>query len=68
MTDAAGLGCTDDTEFVRTMIRDVGVSAVPGSSFHSPREWGRTRVRFMFAKRDETLHEAGERLLKLRGR
>ena len=44
----------------------VGVSAVPGSSFHSPKELGRTMVRFMFAKRDETLHEAGQRLQNIR--
>jgi aspartate/methionine/tyrosine aminotransferase len=68
MTDARALGCTDDTEFVTRMIREVGVSAVPGSSFHAPREWGRTKVRFMFAKRDESLREAGERLMKLRSR
>jgi aminotransferase len=66
MTDIAGLGGTDDTEFVRQMIRTVGVSAVPGSSFYSPRERGRTQVRFMFAKKDETLHAAGERLQRVR--
>jgi hypothetical protein len=27
---------------------------------------GRTKVRFMFAKKDETLHKAGEKLVKLR--
>src|SRR5262249_35060047 len=54
-----------DTEFVRWMIREVGVSAVPGSSFHAPRELGLRQVRFMFAKRDETLHQAGERLQRL---
>jgi aminotransferase len=66
MTDFRALGGTDDTEFVRWMIRNVGVSAVPGSSFHAPRERGKTMVRFMFAKKDETLHAAGERLAKLR--
>jgi aminotransferase len=66
MTDIAPLGHTDDTEFVRRMIREVGVSAIPGSSFYSPRERGRTKVRFMFAKRDETLREAGERLMRVR--
>jgi aminotransferase len=66
MTDVAALGGTDDTEFVRRMVREIGVSAVPGSSFYAPRELGRTQVRFMFAKRDETLRQAGERLLKLR--
>jgi aspartate/methionine/tyrosine aminotransferase len=66
MTDVTALGGRNDHEFVRAMIRDVGVSAVPGSSFYSPQDEGRTKVRFMFAKRDETLHEAGKRLLQLR--
>jgi aminotransferase len=66
MTDVAGLGGTDDVEFVRQMVQRVGVSGVPGSSFYSPKEVGRTKVRFMWAKRDETLHEAGRRLLRLR--
>jgi aspartate/methionine/tyrosine aminotransferase len=66
MTDAAALGAEDDREFVRRMVAEVGVAGVPGSSFHSPPELGRTKVRFMFSKRDETLHQAGERLLRLR--
>jgi aspartate/methionine/tyrosine aminotransferase len=67
MTDIAELDPSrTDTEFVRWMIENVGVSAVPGSSFYSPRELGHTKVRFMWAKRDETLHAAGERLLKLK--
>ena len=53
---------------MRRLIQEIGVSAVPGSSFYAPRERGRTKVRFMFAKRDETLHQAGERLLKLQRR
>jgi aminotransferase len=65
MTDAAPLGAADDHAFVRRMVTEVGVAAVPGSSFYAPRELGKTRVRFMFAKRDETLHQAGERLLRL---
>jgi aspartate/methionine/tyrosine aminotransferase len=68
MTDITGLGGTNDVEFVRKMIETVGVAAVPGSSFYSPRELGQTKVRFMFAKKDDTLHQAGERLLKLRDR
>ena len=66
MTDIADLSDLDDTAFVRRMIQEVGVAAVPGSSFYMPRERGRTKVRFMWAKRDETLHQAGDRLLKLR--
>ena len=66
MTDVAGLGGTDDVEFVRRMVQTVGVAAVPGSSFYAPKERGRTKVRFMWAKCDETLHEAGRRLLRTR--
>jgi aminotransferase len=66
MTDAADLGCKNDTEFVTQLVQKVGVAGVPGSSFYSPRELGKTKVRFMFAKREETLHEAGRRLLKTR--
>ena len=67
MTDIAPFESgLDATQFVREMITTVGVSAVPGSAFYASRESGRSKVRFMFAKRDETLHQAGERLLKLR--
>jgi aminotransferase len=68
MTDVAELSDLDDVAFVRRMIETVGVAGVPGSSFTSPKELGRTQVRFMFAKRDETLREAGERLLSVRER
>jgi aminotransferase len=64
MTDVAQLGGTDDVEFVTRLVREIGVAGVPGSSFYSPKELGKTKVRFMFAKREETLHEAGQRLVR----
>ena len=67
MTDVRGLSALDDVSFVRRMIETVGVAGVPGSSFYKPASLGAAKVRFMFAKRDETLHEAGQRLLQLRG-
>ncbi len=60
MADAAGLGWKDDWAFVDFLARKVGVVAVPGSSFY--RRGGRTRARFNFAKREETLREAARRL------
>jgi aspartate/methionine/tyrosine aminotransferase len=66
MADFSQLSDLDDVAFVRRMIETVGVAGVPGSSFHEPRELGRKLVRFMFAKREETLREAGERLKRLR--
>lgn len=68
MTDVSNLARPDedDTTFVRRLVETIGVAGVPGSSFYSPREEGRRKVRFMWAKKEETLHAAGERLMKLR--
>jgi aminotransferase len=68
MTDITGLGGTHDVEFVNWLVKEIGVAGVPGSSFYHPNERGRTKVRFMWAKRDETLHEAGRRLQELKRR
>lgn len=68
MADLKPLGIDDDTEFVRWLIREIGVAAVPGSSFYQPRELGQHYARFMFAKKEETLHQAGQRLLRIRER
>jgi len=64
MTDISGFGFPDDVTFVRHMINEVGVAAVPGSSFFSRPELGKNYVRFCFCKRPETLAAAGERLRK----
>ncbi|HMF07501.1 MAG TPA: aminotransferase class I/II-fold pyridoxal phosphate-dependent enzyme [Thermoanaerobaculia bacterium] len=61
MADARTLGWKDDRAFVDFLARKVGVVAVPGSSFYTGRG-GRTRARFNFAKREETLREAARRL------
>lgn len=61
MADAAPLGWKDDTAFVDFLARKVGVIAVPGSSFYA-RGGGRTKARFNFAKREETLRAAASRL------
>jgi aminotransferase len=68
MTDVSGFdfGTNNDTDFVRRMIQEFGVAGVPGSSFYSPKQLGHSKVRFMWAKKDKTLHAAGERLLKVR--
>ena len=58
----------DDTAFVKRMIETVGVAGVPGGSFYRPKDLGRSKVRFMFSKRDETLIDAGKRLAGLRDR
>jgi len=67
MTDISGLGFDDDVEAARRLTVDVGVASVPGSSFYSRPELGRTKLRFSFCKRLPTLHAAGERLATLDG-
>ena len=66
MTDISAFGFSDDVEFTRHLIREVGVACVPGSSFYSKPESGKQQVRFCFCKKDETLNRAAERLAKLR--
>jgi aspartate/methionine/tyrosine aminotransferase len=65
MTDIAALTADDDVAFARRLVVDPGVAAVPGSSFYSRPELGRTKLRFAFPKRLETLRAAAERLSRL---
>jgi aspartate/methionine/tyrosine aminotransferase len=65
MTDIGAFGYRDDVEFARYLVKDVGVAAVPGSSFYKNAEKGRTKLRFCFCKKDETLAEAERRLAKV---
>jgi aspartate/methionine/tyrosine aminotransferase len=71
MVDAGPLGWKDDWAFVDFLAREVGVLAVPGSSFYAGRG-AKTRTRVNFAKKEETLLEAARRLdasdLRARGR
>ena len=64
MLDISAFGYASDIEFSHWMAKDIGVAPVPGSSFFGHGE--NRYVRLHFAKRAETLHAAGERLLKLR--
>ena len=52
-----------DMEFCEWMIRNVGVAAVPGSSFF--REPVNHLIRLHFARSEETLYEALDRLSKI---
>jgi aspartate/methionine/tyrosine aminotransferase len=56
----------DDAAFSKYLIEQIGVAGVAGSSFHSPKELGRQKIRFMWAKQPATLEQAGERLRKIR--
>ena len=64
LMDISRYGYESDLEFCEMLARDVGVGAVPGSSFF--REDVNHLIRFHFAKKDETLNEALNRLEKLK--
>lgn len=64
LLDVSEFGFADDLEFCEVLARDVGVGAVPGSSFF--REPVNHLIRLHFAKRDETLYDALNRLESLR--
>jgi aspartate/methionine/tyrosine aminotransferase len=65
MTDISGFGYPDDMEFARHLIEDVGVAAVPGSSFFEDPQDGSQLIRFCFCKKYETLEAAKERFKKI---
>jgi len=65
MTDIGGLTSDDDVTFCRRMVETPGVAAVPGSSFYSRPELGRSKVRFAFPKTRRTLDAAAERLREI---
>ena len=64
LIDISEFGYASDMEFAEVLARDVGVGAVPGSSFFKEPE--NRYVRLHFAKKDETLNEALNRLSLIR--
>jgi aminotransferase len=62
LADFSSISDLPDTEFSIWLSREVGVTPVPGSSFYHDPERGRARVRFVFCKTDDVLHEAARRL------
>ena len=66
LIDISEFGYDSDLEFAEVLARDVGVGAVPGSSFFKEPEI--RYVRLHFAKKDETLNEALNRLSDIRNK
>ena len=64
LLDISEFGYDSDLEFCEALARDVGVGAVPGSSFF--REPVNHLIRLHFAKKEDTLNEALNRLADLR--
>ncbi|MEI7555372.1 aminotransferase class I/II-fold pyridoxal phosphate-dependent enzyme [Candidatus Chlorohelix sp.] len=68
MTDISRFGFPDDMTFARYLVDKIGVGSVPGSSFYRHPEFGKSKVRFTFCKKPETLDLAAELLSKLQPR
>ena len=68
MTDISAFGFPDDVAFAKYLVKEIGVAAVPGSSFYRNPADGRTHLRFTFCKKESTFQAAAERLAKLRPR
>ena len=60
MTDISAFGLSDDVTFCKYLVSEIGVAAVPGSSFYSNPKNGSKQVRFAFCKKDATLEEAAK--------
>ncbi len=65
MTNVSFFGFPSDVSFVEHLVKDVGLAAVPGSSFYRHPEEGSRQVRFAFCKKDATLEEASRHLLNI---
>jgi len=64
LVDVSEFSALDDMAFCRWLAKEVGVAAVPGSSFfHEPTTH---LIRLHFAKKEQTLAAAGERLIEIR--
>jgi aspartate/methionine/tyrosine aminotransferase len=66
MTDISAFGFPDDVAFAKHLVTEIGVAAVPGSSFYRDPDHGRTKLRFTFCKTEKTFRAAEECLAKLK--
>lgn len=64
LVDISEFGEKNDYKFCQWLAKEIGVAAVPGSSFF--KEDVNNYIRFHFAKKDETLIEAINRLKKIK--
>jgi aspartate/methionine/tyrosine aminotransferase len=65
MTDISAFGFPDDVTFAKHLVTEIGVAAVPGSSFYRNPADGKNHLRFTFCKTEKTFRAAAERLSKL---
>jgi aspartate/methionine/tyrosine aminotransferase len=66
LSDFTAFGFSEDVAFCRYLVSEIGVAAIPPSAFYLDPTSAPPLARFCFAKRDETIDAAAERLAKLR--
>ena len=66
LADVQAMGFADDVSFCRYLTAEIGVAAIPPSAFYADPARAPLLARFCFAKKDETLRAAAERLQRLR--
>ena len=64
MLDYSAITDEPDIEFARRLTRDCGVAAIPPSVFYHRKDDHKV-LRFCFAKKDETLEQAAEKLSRI---
>lgn len=64
--DISPFGYRTDLEFTHYLLKEIGVAVVPGSSFFSQPQLGYKYIRFCFAKKNDTLYAARDRLAKVK--
>ncbi|MDX1647301.1 MAG: aminotransferase class I/II-fold pyridoxal phosphate-dependent enzyme [Longimicrobiales bacterium] len=68
LADFGALSDEDSMTFGKRLAAEGGVAPVPGGSFFSEPDRGRSLVRFVFCKEMDTLREAGRRLRDFTGK
>src|SRR3982750_4664679 len=68
LADFSEISDLESKEFAQWLAKEVGVATVPGMSFYSRPELGKSVTRFAFCKKIETLNKAAERLASLQAR
>lgn len=66
LVDISATNFTEDVAFCHWLVKEIGIAAVPGSSFFY--EPVKNYIRLNFAKREDTLNEAGLRLMTIKER
>jgi len=68
LADFSEISDLESREFAIWLAKDVGVATVPGMSFYSRPELGKSVTRFAFCKKLETIERAAERLVSMEAR